>query len=290
MAGKVFFGNINKQVWIVAPQSGMTAGSQNWSKETPLLDGSTFVRRSKRSHRRFEMSWLGEMNTAEITDSLQTIKEFADGQYGSGPFYWLDPYAVESNILPPHWATPSLAEMNWPDLAPEIAEKFFVPETVARNHPLKYVEFDTTAGYESTEKLTLILPPNYDLNFGWHGPAGSANAAVRIVPYYRADGMPGTAVNPVRIDAGSATRTNTKIKGDTYSYVEIFIATTSASTVKLTSMTAQILPEALSVAVGDFVSGRGTTGVEFATAPQMEYYSAKIGNGRIGMSASLVEV
>lgn len=290
MAGKVFFGNINKQVWIAAPQSGMAAGSQNWTKETPLLDGSTFVRRSKRSHRRFEMSWLGEMNTSDISDSLQTIKEFADGAYGDGPFYWLDPYAVESNILPPNWATPALAESHWTDLAPEIAEKFYVPETVGRNFPLKYVEFDTADAYESSVKLTLILPPNYDLNFGWHGPAGSSTSGVRIVPYARADGYAGTPVNPARIDSGSATRTNTKIKGDTYSYVEIFIATTLASTVKITSMMAQILPEALTVAQGDFISGRGTTGLEFASAPQIEYYSAKIGNGRIGMSTSLVEV
>jgi hypothetical protein len=288
--GKVYFGNETKQTWIKAPSTGMKGDAKNWSKESQLLNGRAFVRRSKASHRRFDMSWLGEMNDSDIEQNLNTIKDFHDGIYGDGPFYWNDPYAVDSNILPPHWAVPMLAESQWPEIVPGLVQ-YFVPETLGKNFPSKYIEFDTTNNYESEEKLTLIIPKDYALNFGWHGPADGASTGIRIVPYLRSTGEAATAINPAKITAGGSIRTNTRIAGDTYSHVKIFVATTTATTgVKITGMIAQILPEAAAVATGDFITGRGTTGLEFAAAPQMEYYSSAIGNGRIGMSTSLVEV
>jgi hypothetical protein len=92
------------------------------------------------------------------------------------------------------------------------------------------------------------------------------------------------------ITAGGIIRTNTKVKGDTYSYVEIFVATTTASELSVTAMIAQILPEADSVPTGKFISGKGTTGLQFAEFPQIEYYSANINNGQVGMSVSLAEL
>lgn len=287
--GKVYFGNTTKQTWIKAPSTGLRADSIGWSKESLLLDGRAFVRRSKASHRKFDMSWLGEMNDSNIEQSLQTIKDFHDGIYGEGPFYWVDPYATDTNVLPPHWASPALAEVHWPELVPGLTQ-VFVPEAINRNFSKKYIEFDTTNDYESTEKLTLIIPKDYALNFGWHGPADGSTSGIRIVPYLRSNGNADTALNPAKITAGGAVRTNAKILGDTYSHVEIFVATTTAATVKITNMIAQILPEAQVPATGDFITGRGTTAVEFAAAPQIEYYSSAIGNGRIGMSATLIEV
>lgn len=287
--GKVYFGNTTKQSWVVAPQSGLKADSIGWSKETQLLDGRAFVKRSKASHRKFDMSWLGAMNETDLETSLNTIKEFADGHYGDGPFYWLDPFATATNIMPPNWATPALSETGWKDIAPGLA-KTYVPEAVAHNYPIKYVEFDTANGYQSAEEFIVIIPKNYSLNFGWHGPAGSSTSGVRITPVLRADGYDDTPLNPARIDAGSLTKTNTKVKGDTYSHVRICVATTTAATVKITSMFAQVLPEDSSVAAGDFFTGRGTTSLEFANSPAIEYYSSAIGNGRIGMSATLIEV
>ena len=55
-------------------------------------------------------------------------------------------------------------------------------------------------------------------------------------------------------------------------------------------MTAKILPSSVTDVSSQFITGRGTTGLEFAVAPQMEYYSSAVGNGRIGMSTTLIEV
>lgn len=289
MSRKVYFGNDQKQVWIVAPQANMQAGSKGYLFEQQLLNGSTFVKRSTASHRRFQMSWVGSLNAPGLEDSLQTIKDFSDGIYGTGPFYWLDPFAINENLFAPHWATPSLGEVGWPELAPELTASYN-SSTVNNSYPAKYVAYETTNNFVSANKFVIPIPPSYTLNFGWHGPVGGATQGIRIVPYLRTDGTAATAINPTMITAGGIIRTNTKIKGDTYSYVEIFVATTTASELSVTAMIAQILPDADSVPTGKFISGKGTTGLQFAEFPQIEYYSANINNGQVGMSVSLAEL
>lgn len=290
MAGKVYFGNKNKQQWIKSPASGLKAGVIGYVSETQLLNGGASLRRSKASHRKFSASWNGSMNSAVAEENLYTIKDYSDGLYGDGPFYWLDPFAMNQNVLPPHWAAPMLAENDWTDLSNGAITPAFTASNVNNHYPIKYAEYETTDNYESTLKLTVIIPTDYALNFGWHGPSGSSSSGIRIVPYLRSTGAADTALNPTRIDAGGTTRTNTKIRGDLYSYVEIFLATTTASTVKITGMIAQVLPENSTVATGGFISGRGTSGLEYATFPQIDAYSSAINDGWIGMSVDWVEV
>lgn len=288
MASVVYFGTKDKQAWIKSPSSGMKAGNSLWSSKTQLLNGRAFVRRSKASHRTFNPEWFGELN-APTEQSLQTIKNFADGLYGDGPYYFLDPFAAAQNVLPPYWAAPMLTQNDWPNLAPGITPTFTL-STVNNSYPLKYTKYTTSDVYESTSKLVLIIPPNYKLHFGWHGPSASETTGVRIVPYLRSTGAASTVIDPVRINAGGTIRTNTQVAGDTYSYVEIFIATDAAQDVDITGMIAQILPEASSVAAGGFIAGKGTTALEFENAPDIEYYTSAIGNGQVGMSVNWTEV
>ena len=289
MAGKVYFGNTEKQTWIVAPQSGMTVSNQGWVSQATLLNGEASVKRSAGSHKAFEMSWLGSMNAPATEDSLHTISDFANGVYGDGPFYWLDPYAMTSNILPPHWAAPGLAQRGWPAIASGITPTFNTSNSV-NNYPETYAVYDTTNDYESTEVLRIIIPTGYKLAFGWHGKAGGANTGISIKPFNRSTGTFDAAITPQRIDAGGTTRTNTNVSGTTYAYVEIGIATATASTLRFTGMIAQIIPEGDSAPSGGFISGRGSTGLEFTEVPKLEYYSSAVNNGQIGMSATLVEV
>ena len=289
MASQVYFGNATKQLWIKSPLSGMSASVEGWATETTMLNGRAYIRRSKAGHRKFSPSWVGPANSSSLSESLTTIKDFADGLYGDGPFFWVDPYAAKTNMMPPHWAAPMLTEQDWPNLAPGIAPTFSTT-SAAQGYPIKYATYETTAGYESSNKLTIIIPSGYKLAFGWHGPSGDADQGVRILPYKRSTGLADTALNPNRITTGAVTRTNTNISGTTYSHVEIFIATTNASTLNISAMIAQVIPESQSVPNGEFISGRGTTGLEFATSPQIEYYSANINDGQIGMSVDWVEV
>ena len=291
MAGQVYFGNDTKQMWIPAPMTGMQASPVGWSAQTEKLNGRASVRRSKASHRTFSANWVGAMNDADLENSLQTIKNYYDGYYGAGSFYWLDPYAMKTNILPPQWAAPMLIENDWVNIDSSITPTF-TAAAIANDFPIKYATFTASGAHTSTTKLTLIIPADYTLHFGWHRPdiVGAATTGVRIVPYLRADGTPASALNPTALVAGGTIRTNTTVKGDTYSKVDIFLATSGAAAVSVSAMIAQILPDGQTVARGEFLTGRGTTKLEFSQAPTIEYYSANINNGQIGMSANLVEV
>lgn len=284
----VYFGNKDKQLWIKAPKTGLKAVNSGKVVQNDYLSGRSSIKRSQASKRTYDPSWLGYQNS-EDGASIYVLKDFADGLYGDGPFYFIDPYAIDQNVLPPHWAAPMLTERDWPSLSSDFSA-LFVQESVSNNYPMRYASYVTTAGYVSDNKLTIIIPQDYSLSFGWHGPSSGSTTGVRIVPYLRSNGEADTAINPTKIATSSTTRTNVKIKGDTYSYVEIFIATAAISTVNITGMIAQILPEAASVATGGFISGRGTTAIEFGQIPEIEYYSAAIGDGLIGLSASWVEV
>lgn len=289
MASQVYFGTATKQTWIKSPASGMKASSIGWATQSQLLDGRAFVRRSSGSHRQYDASWLGSLNDSDLSVSLQTIKDFADGLHGDGPYYFVDPYAATSNILPPNWAAPMLAEKGWLELTENITPTY-VAAGVNNNFPSKYAQYVTTDGFVSEQKLTLIIPNTHKLHFGWHGPATGSTTGIRIVPYKRADGLADTAINPAKITAGGTLRTNTQVSGATYSRVEIFLATTTASTVNIGAMIAQILISSSSPVAGGFLSGRGNTGLEFAQSPTMDYYSANVNNGQIGMSATWIEV
>jgi len=289
MAGQVYFGNKNKQAWIKAPNSGMKASAVGYIAETQFINGGAGVFRSTASHRKFSSTWTGSMNTSVTAENLNLIKDFADGLYGDGPFYWIDPFAANQNILPPHWAAPMLTEKDWTSLAPEFSASF-VDAASSNNYPIRYASYPIAGTYASSNKLTIIIPRDYALNFGWHGPDSGSSTGVRVVPYLRSTGLPDTAVNPTKILTTSLTRTNLKLKGDTYSHVEIFIATSDAATVNITGMIAQIIPENSPVAQGGFISGKGTTGLQFASFPQIDYYSSTINDGWIGLAADWVEV
>jgi hypothetical protein len=288
MAGLVYFGTGDKQSWIKAPSSGMRANTQGWAVDNQLLNGRAFIKRSAASHRRFEASWTGSYNSNEEA-SLQNILNYAIGLYGDGPYYFVDPFAANQNVMPPHWAAPMLTVTDWPSLAKGLAVSF-TTSTANNGFPMKYASYTTTDLYESANKLTLIIPTGYKLAFGWHGPATGSTTGVRIVPYLRSSGLADTAVNPTKITAGGTVRTNTTISGTTYSKVEIFLATTTASTLNIIAMMAQIIPTASSVASGGFIAGKGTTGLEFLQTPTLEYMSSAINSGQIGMAATWVEV
>jgi hypothetical protein len=268
------------------------------------MSGRKYIKRSLASHRRFDASWLGPMNATATANSLQTIKDFHSGVYGTGPFYWLDPYAIDTNLMPPHWAVPSLAENDWPDLDFSITPTFAASANTGNNYPLRTAAYSMLANEISDRKVTIIIPSGYTLSFGWHTPtaggSAGASAGMRITPYLRSTGLATTIQNPASLQAGTTTRVSTvttagvmsQFDGATYSKVDIYLANGAAvgQSVTLCAMIAQILPTGTTPATGAFITGRGTTQLEFSNSPEIEYYSSAVNSGWIGMSASLVEV
>lgn len=298
---KVYFGNATKQTWINAPQSGMTASSAGWINETQLLNGQTHIKRSQGSHRRFEMSWLGSLNAPELEDSLHTIKDFADGLYGAGPFFWNDPYATKSNMFPPAWSAPAMSiDTDWDAICPDdvgIAKEVVTTASISDlvgnntyNYPLNAAKF-TAPGNPNAEsdRFTFYIPDGYTLWVGLHGHHGTTGKAF-VQPYN--NGTAGTAIELNPLGVNTATRFNVSINSTSADKAEFYLAKVAPSpcTFHIVGIMAQLLPTGQMPTTGDFLMGRGITGLEFASFPEIEYYSANINNGQVGMSVSLVEV
>lgn len=293
MDRKVYFGNSQKQCWINAPQTGLNASSESYITQSQLLSGRAHVKRSRGSHRLFSPSWLGSLNAEALEDSLQTIKDFADGVYGDGPFYFVDPFASETNILPPHWAAPYLMQNDWPQLWDVAPFEYVATTSNNLSYPATSVRYASGDDGEqsSTKKLTLIIPEGYSLFFGWHGAIADGSPTVRIDRYSRSTGQ-ASALDTTPIALTSSNRTNAIISGTTYSHVDLYFYNPDGDVYDFTvaGMIAQILPSTSFPAQGGFVSGRGTTGLEFGGSVTIEYYSSKINDGQIGMSTSWIEV
>lgn len=293
MDRKVYFGNDQKQVWIDAPRTGLNASSQSYYNESQLLNGRTHINRSRGSHRRFNANWLGSLNASTLENSLQTIKDFADGIYGDGPFYWVDPYAINMNLLPPHWAAPGLQQQSWPQLWDVAPFEYVSTASNLLNYPATSARYSSgsTDEQDSTKKLTLIIPDGYTLYFGWHGAVASGSAGVRIDRYRRNDGTV-ESVDPDVISVTSSNRTNTIISGTVYSKVDIYFYNPAGADYDFTvaGMIAQILKGTNYPEAGGFISGRGTTGLEFSNSVNLEYYSANINEGQVGLSTQWIEV
>jgi hypothetical protein len=228
------------------------------------------------------------MNAADDA-SLQKIRNFATGIYGDGPFYFLDPFSLNQNVLPEHWSAPMLGGNDWPQLDDSVTVTYH-SEAANNDYPSKFARFAAGDLFASEKKQVIIIPEGYKLHFGWHGPAASSSLGIRIVPYVRSTGAAATAINPTRLNAGGTRRTNVSVNGNTYSYVEIFLAIEEAADIDVTAMIAQVLPEDQVPETGGFIVGKGTSGLEFLSAPDIDYYSSEINDGQIGMAATWVEV
>lgn len=293
MDRKVYFGNKDKQVWINAPQTGLQAVSSGFFNQQQLLNGRSFIDRSYGSHRTFNPSWVGSLNNPELEHSLQTIKDFSDGLYGDGPFYWIDPYASNTNVLPPHWAAPALTQLDWPAISS--ISPFDTVDTPSNllNYPTTSLRFAYSDAdeFSSTKKLRIIIPQGYSFFFGWHGEITTGEGTIRIDRHKRSDGTI-EGINTTPISVTSSNRTNTIVSGDVYSMADIYLykAANEDMDFIIAAIIGQILKSTSYPEPGSFVSGRGTTGIEFSAPVSIQYYSAVINEGQVGLSTNWIEV
>lgn len=301
MAGKVYFGNDLKQTWIKAPASGLKASSVGWVNEQQLLNGQTFVKRSQGSHRQFSASWVGPTKVDSLEDNLQTIIDFSNGVYGDGPFFWVDPYAADTNLFSPEWASPALSvDSDWLPLfdeaLPIVQERALTSELSADVGANTQGYSPYTAVYSAAGTETLVsntfsfyIPTGYTLWLGFHGDIDSSGGA-----YYTTYNDAGTLIASTKMNqlgVNSTIRVNTPISSTVANRVDVSFAktTTSACVFKISGLIAQMLPTGVSPAAGGFISGRGTRSLKFSSFPEIQYYSANVNNGHIGMSINLVE-
>lgn len=262
-----YFGTEKHMQWFKAPTSGLERGMSGWSANGTFLNGGGWARRSTNGHTDTTLSWPFLTHR-----QAQTLTGLYAGQYGRGLIYWLDPFSMEMNALPPSWSMPSMARTDAPPLVTGKRPTLIDTPTNSLALPVESAVYTLSAG-DTFDSLKIPVPPGYTLHFGAHGTATSS-AGVLV------NGL-GTALLPY----GAGVKTNT-----TSTQAWTTITLTGTGTLTLAAMTAVVLPTGQTPAAGNFVLGGGHSGCDFKGAPAVTGYSSPQAIDYQAVSVDFIEV
>jgi hypothetical protein len=261
----IYFGTRQVMQWLSGniainyPGSKMATGIASGS----FLSGGSFVRHSVSGHKEFSLTW-----NPSSRDDIRAITDYADGLFGPGPFYWLDPFAWDKNLLPQYFASPFQGIYDGPiwSGAPTRPVTSITPANT-----LLYPVESATYTVSSTVNNSVYIPiPNgYTAWVGVHGSTGTGGN-VTVTPYTTATAAAAatpltmqTVTDPVLFSAS--------FNGSAYVGIQIGLAGTG--TVTLSGLMVQILPTGVTPNPGNFVSGQGHSGLGFKTLPTLSQLS-----------------
>lgn len=276
---KMYFGTEQFMTWIPCPAINATANTVRWRTANTFLNGGASVRQSNAGHKEYSFSW-----NPQRKDDIYAFLSFFDGTYGDGPFYFLDPVAMDANVLPSWFAAPFVAAQDGPswivgDQAGNIRPEMLATGVNALGYPTRSAQYSLNAG-QAYAPVKVAVPEGYELHFGVHGTS-SGTAGVRAIP----SNNPTSPVNINMLNTTTTIRTNAVLPGGTvYSFVP-----RGTGTMTIAGMIAQVLPVGSSVPLGGFIPGQGSSGVRLSGDPQVTEYSAALTNASVGASVTLIE-
>lgn len=323
MAGNrnmMWFGTRDLMQWIPCPQINSDFSEHGWSAgTTQYLNGGAFTRKSYTTHKEYNLQWP----PVKGRDQLIPVTNYSSGLYGNGPIYFIDPMAMDKNVLPQFWASPMLAQYDAPILLGN--KKPSVSPTAANNngYPVQSARYD----YTNTERQTVYIPipPGYTAWVGAHGQSDGFGG-VRVTPYLSKT-LPASATAIALRPVADDVRVDTPFDGNTFVGIQIDLSLdgdapvideggsylypatdlypsedlvpvgpsweppdTRATYAVIAGIMVQILKTGRFPKKGGFVSGQGHSGCSFEAQPMVTSYSAALGDdGYIGMNAKLVE-
>lgn len=266
---QMWFGTRERMTAVRAPKVDYDASKAGWDGGvTQFLNGGAYVRRSVTSHKLYNMSW-GNMSRDEIRE----INDYADGVHGTGPIYFIDPFAMDKNLLPQYWATPRLALYDAPMLNggtrfsaiafPEILTNALGYPSVA----MQYTIDSSSVVVDKRPSVYIPIPAGHTLWFGAHGvEQASATSPLTVT----SDN--GVTQRVAVLSVFTNERFSNSYVGGTNSGITISLG--ANGTAVLSGMMAQVLPTGMLPTSGGFISGQGHAGVRFATNPTLQQYSA----------------
>ena len=252
MNNEVYFGTKERMRWVKAPAVNTPLSKAGWSNVGTDLNGGGYAKLSPTAHKEYEFTW-GASPAQDIYDIL----DYRSGAYGLGPLYYLDPFAMQTNILSAAFSMPrTLAEIG------KLGGSFTV-----NTEPLR-VSF---SGAESPS-FYVPIPSGFTL---WVTYRASAN-----VLYRGNTAIPATPL------------ANTTSTWTSFSSSELSLRWQGTG-VAFGAM-ARVLPNGTSPATtlqSNWVPGRGSTGLKFAGEPTVTGLSAVYGDngGLLNASARLIE-
>jgi len=262
MRDMIYFGTRERMTWVRAPDANYDGSRIGWEGgAAALLNGGTITQRSTTAHRTYNYSW-----TSLSRNEVRQITDYAEGVWGPNAIFLLDPFAMDKNVLPQHWASPRTVLQDAPVLSGgprREAVEYPVEYINTQGYPTKGILYQNSVNWPvvaQRPKLFIPIPPSHTLWFGAHG-ATAATSNLVVTP---ASGAP--AAIPILANT-SDVRFSNSWNGAQVSGVEISFAGTGSSII--TGLMAQVLPTGVTPERGGFISGQGHSGLRFGAQPSL---------------------
>lgn len=283
MSQSMWFGTRGFETWVKAPQPGGDTSRVGFSGALQYLNGGAGIVASSCAHREYSWSW----SNASLSDDMREIVDFADGVYdtadGINLIYFINPMDAAFNVLPQHWATPSLGGAGGMPLLQDTPPTLVATAPNGFRYPARSASYTITP---TTVPVPLYLPVPPGMT-PWVGVTG--DAIVNVTSFIGL--TPNVVTTPTGLTVTSATLVNTPITTPGLTGIELALKTVTTGTLTgvLTGLVVQMLPTGVSPTPGNFISGQGHSGCQFASHPTESPYSSAVPGGRVGMAAKLVE-
>lgn len=272
----VWFGTREHMQWIPSPMTDIAVRRNNFSNLTSFLNGGASVRRSLTGAKSYELSWAPRPSA-----DIRTIVDYADGVYGTGPFYYCHPFAMESNCLPPYIASPAMNYYDGPFLVDQTRPTLVPNGSSINGFPVESAAYTLTTT-SSVPEAYFPIPPGYVAHIGVHGQVLSGTPRVILRSYTTSTGF---ASSDLTLMNRNAPFVNRQVSSATARGFGITLGGTGE--ILLHGLIAQVLPSESAPNLTGFVSGQGQTGMDFSEYPEVSEYSFAM--NLVGASATLVE-
>lgn len=296
---KMWFGTADYMQWIDPPLSGAEMSPEGWSAGGTSINGGGWGVNSFGSHKTYTFEW----SDASAIEAAMLMKSYADGTYGRGLIYFLDPLSYGRNVLPARLASPGMAVgYEGGTLVYGVTPTAQLNTGWAENGFPKYAaRYDLAAvgtGFRGPEEATFIpIPPGYTLMLGaYYASTGTGGIYINR---QLADGtISATAEKLTAISIGVTNKVSSmSISGVPGIWIWAGRTTFEASVVTARAMIARLIPTAdvsktavvTKLRNAPWVGGMGHSGCRFEGKPT---YIANNGvnGGQAGYAASFREV
>lgn len=291
-----WFGTEHRMEFLPTPNRGADVSPEGWGDGGTLLNGGGYQLNSFGSHKNYIFEWP-QSSSREVA---QLMKSYADGTYGRGLIYFVDPLIYDTNIFPAQWADPSMG------LGYEGASLVYGVDPTplptsnwqANNIPVQSAYYDLggiSPGWRGKEEAVFLpIPRGFTLNIGAIY-SGSGSGGVFYRPQSSNTSL--GAISPVTPSSAGASLIHTESIPFSASNAGVWVwvgkASSGASSVTLSALTARLTPSTstnpTSKLGGPWIGGQGNSGVRFVGKPTY-MNNTGVGGGQVGFAASFREV
>lgn len=197
--GRMWMGTRGYERWVPDCSINPDFSQIGYSNVSRFLNGGASSKRSKASSKQYNMTW-----NMKRRDELRFITDLAQGLYdavdGVNLIYFLDPMAMERNVLSQMYASPMQGAVDGMPWVPDYEPKLVPTGDATQSYPVRSAVY-ALKNSDVSSKVYIPIPPGYVGWVGVHGiSSGASVRSARVRPGGQADSpmnLPTLSVNDV---------------------------------------------------------------------------------------------